>query len=183
MRDWFLSTGSSLLTAKMFDWQRHYPRSSQFLMNVLYQMVCCKKINSVCFPSRRNSRKTSIIKTDGNSISCVRDKLSDLSVREAVTVKLVPQVAQQKHWTLITEFVICIHPRQITKQSYSFVSRVSGFLFKPRNCSLSAAEYCLLPLILQVRRNKSSHILNSQHDLLADIGSPTRTVSKPWKRR
>ena len=95
-------------------------------------MVCLKKKKSTecAFHQGENSRKPSIIKT-GNSMSCLGQVFRSLSKRssncEAGTLSNAAEA-------LNMEGICALHsPRtEITKQSYSFIRKVSRFLFKPR---------------------------------------------------
>lgn len=96
-------------------------------------MVCFLKKSTECaFHQGENSRKASIIKTDGNSMSCLGQVFRSLSKRssncEAGTLSNAAEA-------LNMEGICALHsPRTgITKQSYSFIRKVSRFLFKPRN--------------------------------------------------
>lgn len=96
-------------------------------------MVCFLKKSTECaFHQGENSRKASIIKTDGNSMSCLGQVFRSLSKRSSNCEAGTPSNAAE---ALNMEGICDLHsPRtEITKQSYSFIRKVSHFLFKPRN--------------------------------------------------
>lgn len=93
-------------------------------------MVCFLKKSTECaFHQGENSRKPSIIKT-GNSMSCLGQVFRSLSKRSSNCEAGTPSAE-----ALNMEGICALHsPRtEITKQSYSFIRKVSRFLFKPRN--------------------------------------------------